>query len=112
MLLITVTAGCVSIGNQRLEDKAAVDKVQVGKTREEVRAAVGEPSGVTTMSTGQEIWTYMFTKSRATAATYIPIVGLFAGGADGQTNTMSVTFSTHGLVENMSKGQHASKVRY
>lgn len=112
ILLLAGAAGCVSIGNQRLEDKAAVDKVQIGKSRDDVRAALGEPNGVTEMSTGQEIWVYTFTRSRATAASYIPIIGLFAGGADGHTSTLDVTFSTNGLVDNMSKGQHTSKVRY
>lgn len=112
VVLLLGAAGCFSSGNRQLDDQAAVDKVQIGKTRDEVRAAVGEPNSVTTMSSGEEVWIYVSMKSQATAATYIPVVGLFAGGSDGQSRTLHIMFSKEGVVKDVSKGQHTTKVRF
>jgi len=103
-MLMFMTA-CSTIGNESIRDKDLVAQVKAGHTtKEEVKTLFGDPSKVTYTDTEEEIWDYMCAKSQVRAASFIPIVGLVAGGADMQSYTLTVRFRQDGIVKNVGSG--------
>jgi outer membrane protein assembly factor BamE (lipoprotein component of BamABCDE complex) len=111
LLAAMLLAGCATIGNSKIADKDAVSKIVAGKsTKADVQALVGEPGHVF-FADDKEIWTYTYLHSQARAASFIPVVGLFAGGADSQTNSLTVVFTKDGIVKNAGFGHSTGSVR-
>lgn len=107
-------AGCghtVEYGSQF--DASQVSKIQKGKTtKQEVVGMFGAARTTTMDSQGFELWQYHYTKAvgKAKAATFIPIVGLFAGGATGQSTHQSLSVKFKGdVVQDHSYSQTASE---
>lgn len=93
VLLTVLAAGCMSVGNKQLEDPELVKKIVPGtSTKADVRALAGEPTETEFSDTGEETWKYVLTKGQTRAASFVPVVGLFAGGMDMQTHTLTVRF--------------------
>jgi outer membrane protein assembly factor BamE (lipoprotein component of BamABCDE complex) len=93
LLFVIMLSGCMTIGNKQIEDEQVVKQIVPGKTtKQEVRALVGEPNMVEFADTGEETWQYILTKSQTRASSFIPYVGLFVGGADMQTHTLTIRF--------------------
>ena len=107
-----ILSGCVTSGNQRLTDEAAVAQVKEGMTQAQVRALVGEPSSVTTLGNGEVVWGYVMMNVKPNAASFVPVVGLFAGRADSQTSTLTVYFQADGTVKNTSRSRMKSQTSY
>jgi hypothetical protein len=61
-----------------------------------VSAKLGKPNSVTTMADGSTIAAYISSKTRVKGATFIPVVGLFAGGAKGSMSIKTFTFGKDG----------------
>jgi outer membrane protein assembly factor BamE (lipoprotein component of BamABCDE complex) len=83
--------GCVSMG--RKIDQAKVAEIKTGvTTRAQVIQLIGSPDQITDAN-GTVMFMYMYIHSSATASTYIPIVGAFAGGANTQNEMVMVSFT-------------------
>ena len=99
--LAGILAGCVSSGTKVTQ--AQVSAFQVGKTTEaEVLAALGPPNSASVLSDGSKIDVYVHMSAHANAASYVPIVGLFAGGAKGDSDTVVLSFGPNGLLRSTS----------
>lgn len=103
----TLLSGCASTGNQALAsaDQATIDQHLVkGKTtKADVLAYLGPANSVSTSSAAAgETWVYVYASSQAKGATFIPVVGLFAGGATGNSKVLSVSFDQQGVVSRYS----------
>lgn len=107
LFAVVLIAGCVTVGNRKIENpgKVAAQIKPGATTKNEVRAIVGEPSKTEFADTGDETWEYVLVKSQVRAASFIPIVGLFAGGADMQNYSLTVRFRPDGVVKNVGYGQ-------
>ena len=57
-----------------------------------VTAKLGQPQNSETGSDGNTTMTYSDSKTHAKAATFVPIVGIFAGGAKGHATTKTFVF--------------------
>ena len=95
LILILIAAslltGCVSYG--RKIDQAKVSEIKTGvTTRAQVIQLIGSPDQITDAN-GTVMFMYMYVHSSATASTYIPIVGAFAGGANTQNEMVMVSFT-------------------
>lgn len=64
-------------------------------TYDEVVAQFGKPTTVETSSDGSREIAYTVIKSRVKAATFAPVVGLFAGGAQGKTQVDKLDFDAN-----------------
>ena len=53
------------------------------------------------MGSGDVTFQYMYVRATAKPATYIPIVGAFAGGANVQNQMVMVTFGPDGVVKDI-----------
>lgn len=96
----------MSYGNKQITDYDTIEKIEINKTTKDgVKELIGEPSIVEFNDLGDEDWIYTYTRSKARAASFIPIVGLIAGGADMKTDTLRIRFSKDGIVKKIGKGK-------
>lgn len=106
MLIIACAAlmlsGCVTTGNERMKGQtqaSVASKITEGKsTKADVVAAYGDAATVSFTDSGNEIWTYTYTRAVPTPQSFIPIVGLFSAGADTTTTGLVVLFNKEGVV--------------
>lgn len=97
-LALVALAGCASSGTQVTEQQTT--QFQKGQTtRSEVIAKLGQPQASTKMDDGTRVDVYSYVHAAANAASYIPVVGLFAGGAHSTTNTATFTYGKNDVLE-------------
>lgn len=106
-LLSICLVGCASYGTKIDAGYAATIKEGV-TTEAEVLENLGKPISLTRNGDGTKSLVYMYIRSQAKAATFIPIVGAFAGGADTETQTLMVTIE-NGIVKKWSMTEGASE---
>lgn len=96
-----LASGCATSGNKVLKDEtreSVAAKLTPGLTKDQVTALYGQPLDVTYTDSGNEIWKYSFTKAKAKASNFIPVVGIFASGATGEAKNLAIFFNTEGKV--------------
>lgn len=119
--VVLLASGCVSSGNTSVVDQDRVSQIKLNiSTKEDVRRILGQPNGISRHSgsysalyglpstislTNVEAWSYSHINVDVNPATFIPIVGLFAGGATSNMNTFTVVFDDHGIVRHISSTQ-------
>ena len=116
--------GCVSGGNPSIVNQSLVDQIKLDiSTKEDVRRILGQPNSMSrhsgnyatptfppvAMLTNTESWSYTHIDVAVDGATFIPIVGLFAGGATSNVNTFMVMFDDKGVVRSISSSQSQSQ---
>jgi outer membrane protein assembly factor BamE (lipoprotein component of BamABCDE complex) len=93
-------AGCATVG--RKLDTASVDQIEKGKTtRQEVLASIGSPDQVSRNGSSDVTYTYTYSHSELTPASFIPYVGPLVGGTRSQNQTVVVTFGRDGIVKDI-----------
>ena len=104
--LILFTIGCVSYsGNKIIADRSVTSQIKPNvTTKDEVRTLCGEPTNIQFTDEDEEIWSYYYTKTKTRAGSYIPLVGLVAGGADTETHSLVVKFTEDGIVKKAATG--------
>lgn len=103
-------SGCVSSGTQVKESQLA--SFQKGVTTElDVTRALGRPQAVSTSMSGSRVIVYSGVRASPTAASFIPVVGLFAGGANAQGTSVVFTFGPDGKMTQMSSTQVNTETR-
>jgi len=104
-----IMAGCVSSGTKVTADQQA--SFQPGTTAEtQIIAKLGPPNNVATLADGSKMDSYMHIAASANAATYVPIVGLFAGGAKSTTDTVMFAFDPQGILKSTTSNHGQSNV--
>jgi len=104
--LALLLSSCAAVGNKAITDPKVTSKIEKGKTtKAEISKLLGSPSSVDFSDDGRfEKWVYVYTKSQVRGASFIPIVGSFAGGTDVRMDTLTIQFSEAGIVQNLGKG--------
>ena len=110
LVLAVMISSCVSIGNKI--DRDYTNEITKGVTTEaQILQVLGKPISVGQNSSGMKTLTYMHVASQAKAASYVPIVGLFAGGADSQTTMLIITVdASTGVVSDWNYNESNSEV--
>jgi hypothetical protein len=119
--MAAMMGGCVSSGNPSVLDQARLDSITLNQsTKDDVKRLLGQPNSVSRQSgnyspvpslpptpglTNVEVWSYTHMSVDVDGATFIPIVGLFAGGATSHINTYTVVFDDAGIVRHISQTQ-------
>lgn len=97
IVIILALTGCASVGTPI--DKARVAEAVRGKTTyAEVIAQFGKPTVVTTSDTGEKTAIYSYSHAQVRGASFIPIVGLFAGGVDSTGDSVIFTFDKNDVL--------------
>ena len=98
-LAVILVSGCASHGVQVSQEKASQFKIGVA-TESDVIASLGQPTGTVSSSDGRLI-TYTGATAQVRGATFIPIVGLFAGGHDVKASSTSFKFGKDGKLKDV-----------
>ena len=76
------------------------DGFQIGEaTAAVVIAKLGRPNATQASSDGTTTIIYFSVRTHVKGASFVPIIGLFAGGATGKTDVKSFTFGADGLLK-------------
>lgn len=103
-------AGCASSGTKVSPEQ--MSGFQVGKTTEaQVIAALGVPNSSATASDGSKSDVYIHVKAHANAVNYIPVVGLLAGGAKSESDTVVFAFNRDGVLTETARGSAHADVK-
>lgn len=87
--------GCVSVGTKT--DQNVVNTFKPGVTTlAEVKAKLGDPNQTTQNADGSTLIQYIYATGHANGASYIPVVGLFAGKSIVDNVTRNLTFDKAG----------------
>ncbi|WP_083253627.1 hypothetical protein [Pandoraea sp. ISTKB] len=107
--------GCASAGNQvlRTATQAEIDqKIVKGRTsKADVVAYLGAAESVSFTDSGLEIWTYTFASNSAKPITFIPVVGMLAGGSDVDKKQLTILFNQKEIVSKATYSASSSEVR-
>jgi outer membrane protein assembly factor BamE (lipoprotein component of BamABCDE complex) len=96
--MAVLLSGCASSGVKVDPDK--LSQFTPGKTTyADVVEQFGKPTTRVITGTGETILVYAYLSAQARPETFIPIVGAFAGGADVESTSVSLTFDRHGILE-------------
>ena len=91
IITIILLTGCASAGIQI--DGTRVQDIEKGQTTEqEIKSMFGNPNSSGISSNGELFFVYTFVRSTTNAATFIPVVGLFAGGANTELEMLQIWF--------------------
>jgi len=93
-----IMSGCASSGTQ-VQDTSLTQFQKGITTQADVIKALGPPQVQTTESDGTRSIAYVYTHAQAKAKSFIPVVGLFAGGATGQSSMTRFHFGKDGKLE-------------
>lgn len=90
-------AGCMTTGTK--VQQSQLSQFHRGVTTEQqVESALGRPEGSGLNSDGTTTLTYVYAHASPKAVDFVPIVGLFAGGATGEQTTVVFTFAKNGTL--------------
>ena len=96
ILCLILLTSCVSTGVKVPEAK--VDTLKVGETTiTQTISSLGAPTMKSKLSSGETILMYSYAEYTARASSFIPFVGLFAGGADVRASFVQLVFDKNGL---------------
>jgi hypothetical protein len=103
LVLAASLLGCSTSGTKI--DPATVATFRPGVTTyPQVVAALGEPTMTNRMQDGSVIIAYGYAQFRTSPATFIPVVGLFAGGGSMHSESVSFTFEPNGVMRGSTAG--------
>ena len=103
-----VLLGCASAGTH--VDQQTVAQFQRGKTTlSEVVAALGTPNVDIVRPDGTREIAYSYANVRTRPETFIPIVGLFAGGANSSVESYAFDFDSHSVLIGTARGDAQSR---
>lgn len=106
---IALVAACTSSGVK--VDQSKLGALQPGMTTvDQAIAALGKPTNTIIQSDGGRIIQYTYIHAQAKAINFVPVVGLFAGGADTETTTLTVNFGKDGKMTNYTSSQGSNEV--
>ncbi|MCA1977635.1 MAG: hypothetical protein LDL19_00205 [Thiobacillus sp.] len=98
ILAVTLIAGCASSGVK--VDQSKVSAFERGvTTRAQIETALGRPTSAMVMRDGKTVLTYTFANAQVRPESFIPIVGMFAGGTDVRAESVTVYLDEHGLYD-------------
>ncbi len=94
-------SACASSGVRVTNDQLSQFK-EGQTTKQEVLAALGQPTMTMRNADGTTMIMYTYAEARTRGSTFIPIVGAFAGGVDTRSNNVMLTFDRQGILQNTS----------
>jgi outer membrane protein assembly factor BamE (lipoprotein component of BamABCDE complex) len=92
--------GCATSG--RKIDQAKLSQIKTAQTtKQDVIKLIGSPDQITTDGFGNTTFMYQYVRASTKPASFIPIVGAFAGGVNVQNEFAIINIDSNGIVRNM-----------
>ncbi|PVY76865.1 outer membrane protein assembly factor BamE (lipoprotein component of BamABCDE complex) [Tamilnaduibacter salinus] len=116
LALATFLTGCATFQSGQEFDSSKVDQIETGETTQaQIEQWFGTPQGTGVHSVDGELleqYTYLYSESQVKAESYIPFIGIFLGGSEGETKTLTIHFDDEDKVfeHHMSTSRHDSSV--
>ncbi len=98
LLAVSLNACTETTGTQITQAQASQFTPGVSKLTD-VESKLGQPSQLRSNSDGTTTAEYDYTHLQANAATYVPIVGMFAGKTAVNQNTTNFLFDSNGVLK-------------
>jgi outer membrane protein assembly factor BamE (lipoprotein component of BamABCDE complex) len=96
---VLALSGCATSG-VRVTD-GQLQQFHAGQTtKQQVIAALGEPTGTMRNADGTTTLTYTYVESSVKPTSFIPFVGLFAGGMNTHSTGVTLDFDKDGVLKN------------
>jgi outer membrane protein assembly factor BamE (lipoprotein component of BamABCDE complex) len=109
LMLTSSLSGCISWGNDKLEDQANLERIVAGKTtKAEIENVLGPPMNRRSTSMGPHVyewWAYSYSTSVVNPLEYLLLIGLFVNGI-GTPDTrrdLQVFFDPDGTVRSLTQ---------
>lgn len=94
-------SGCYTFGTQVSQADASRFKTGV-TTESDVVRALGQPQSTARLPDGTRVLTYAWTQAHIKGTSFIPFVGLFAGGVNSEGDEVTLAFGSDGKLSNVS----------
>ena len=107
-----MATGCATSSGTKVE-ASSLSFIQKGKTtKSELVSKLGQPDETGVDSNGKETVSWIHSNSRTDAKTFIPIAGMFIGGATTDSTTLKVILDKRGVVSDYeyTGGRQVSKL--
>jgi len=110
---IFISSCATNFGSSQTQDFGRYLSVKEGESNKfDIFDIFGQPGDVKYFENSQSVWVYYAVSMTVNGATYIPIVGLFAGGSNSDTQISKFYFDQDNLlikVETSSKTQYVNQ---
>jgi len=98
--LALILCGCVTLGNRKLDDVSNYLQLKEQQsTKNDVYAIFGQPHDVRQLDSNDTVWVYYKVHTRPSAWTYVPFVGLAAGGSAREMTFAYFAFDQSGTLQ-------------
>lgn len=115
VVMMALLAGCATSGNERLKDhtqSSISQQIAEGKTtKNEVTAALGQPTSISFTDAGNETWTYRHSRATPQALSFIPVVRLISSATDVKTKELVIMFDKNDVVSKYSMRETEAVVK-
>lgn len=110
LAMLGTSACATNFGSTQVQDFGRYTQLQKGVTdKRGVHELFGQPQDVNYLQSGESAWTYYRVTMTTNALTYVPFVGMLAGGSDTNTTIATFFFDTKELFD---KTQTSQKSQY
>ena len=112
-VLLIISSCATNYGASQTQDFGRYLSVKEGESsKTDIFDTFGQPGDVNYFENSESVWVYYAGSMTISGATYIPIVGLFAGGNNSNTQISKFYFDPDGIlikVETSSKTQYVNQ---
>ncbi len=112
-VLLIISSCATNFGASQTQDFGRYLSIKEGESSKiDIFDAFGQPGDVNYFENSESVWVYYAVSMTTNAATYIPIVGLLAGGSNSDTQISKFYFDPNGIllkVETSSKTQYVNQ---
>jgi hypothetical protein len=104
---LALLSSCATIGNKSIDDPKKLVNIREGvSSKEQVYGSFGQPGEVDySQDRTQSVWTYYKIDTSPTAWSYVPYIGIIAGGMNKDTTQVSFFFGSGGKLLRMQTGK-------
>lgn len=98
-IISVLFTGCATnIGNRNTTDIGRFMNLERNSsTKNDVYAEFGQPHDVKWIANNESFWTYYYTKMQMSGATFVPFIGLVAGGQNTDTTVTDFYFDSNNV---------------
>ncbi len=110
LLIFFISSCATNFGSSQSQDFGRYLSVKEGvSSKVDIFDSFGQPGDVNYFENSESVWVYYAVSMTTSGATYIPVVGFFAGGSNSNTQISKFYFDSNNIVV---KVETSSKTQY